>query len=520
MKKIFLFIITVLFMFPAQAAFADTTLYAAAASGELSLHISPDESSYVITKIPACSKLRLVETKDTWGRVVFRRKSGWINLSFTAESYSLAAKNTGFDFIKNVTVSSKHGKTSLHNVPSSDELLGSSVKYTVPNDTVLNVTRQTDNGWGLVTMNKKYAWVKMSDTKEYDADPETNVSEYGIYYVYVLSASGSGISLTDEPGGSGVYAIIPDCTKLTVRNKEKNFGYTSFNGLNGWINLKETALSLTNAQSNAGEAVNMEYTVVSPGKSAGLYSVPSDVNTDSGNIIGTVKNGEAVFILRKTASGWGLVNHNGIYGWLAPSVIEERQQTEKQIIQPHDPYEVYVATQKGKGLQLLTSADGNGKKCATVPETVKLNAIAEHNGYSYVINDYAAGWVTLEGNTVPDYESAVSIKSKKGFYCRIKHETGFKNLPTYSELCGSTDYYLLPLTTPLYVTRVVTTGKRKWGYAEYNGTYGWVNLNCTRNTVSPIYEKLIFAAIAVPIIAAAFIIHRILKNRRKKQEAE
>ena len=519
MKKIILFLITVLLLFPAQAALADTTLYAAAASGELALHISPDESSYVITKIPACSKLRLVETRDTWGRVVFRRKSGWINLSFTAESYSLAANNTGFDFVKNVTVSSKHGKTSLHNVPSADELLGSKVKYTVPNDTVLNVTRKTKNGWGLVTMNKKHAWVRMSDTKEYGANPETNVSEYGIYYVYALSDGGRGINLTDAPGGSGVYAVIPDCTKLTVRNKEKNFGYTSYNGLNGWINLRETASSLANAQSNAGKAVNMEYTVVSPEKNVKLYSIPSDADTDSGNVVGSVKNGEAVFILRKTDSGWGLVNYHGVYGWLSPMVIAEKEQTEKQIIQTHDPYEVYVATQKGKGLQLLTSADGNGKKCATVPETVKLTAIAGHNGYSYVSCDYAAGWVILDGNTVPDYDSAVSIKSKKGFYCRIKHETELKNLPTYSELCGSTDYYLLPLTTPLYITRVVTTGGRKWGYAEYNGTYGWVNLNCTRKTVSPVLEKLIFAAAAALIIAAAVIIHRIIKNKRKKQEA-
>ena len=42
MKKIILFLITVLLLFPAQAALADTTLYAAAASGELALHISPD----------------------------------------------------------------------------------------------------------------------------------------------------------------------------------------------------------------------------------------------------------------------------------------------------------------------------------------------------------------------------------------------------------------------------------------------------------------------------------------------
>ena len=145
------------------AALAAEYVYSASVEGEISLYISPDDESHVITKIPACSRLKLLETERTWGLVEFNNKAGWINLSFTRANYSKAAEATGNDFTKSVQVKAKDTKAVLYNVPSDDIRLGSSEKYSIPNNTVLKITRQTDSGWGLVSMHGKYAWIKMSE---------------------------------------------------------------------------------------------------------------------------------------------------------------------------------------------------------------------------------------------------------------------------------------------------------------------------------------------------------------------
>ena len=98
MKKLIAFIFTIaaLLCFT-HTAFAAQTLYAANVEGELSLHISPNEKSYEIATIPACSKLTLLDQDKTWGLVEFNKKSGWVNLSFTRTSYKKAALATGSD---------------------------------------------------------------------------------------------------------------------------------------------------------------------------------------------------------------------------------------------------------------------------------------------------------------------------------------------------------------------------------------------------------------------------------------
>ena len=176
-------------------AFAAEKLYTASPSGEIPLRMQPDEKSFEIVKIPACSKVELIEKRNTWGKVVFENKCGWINLCYTAPKYNDAAQNTGRDNVKNVSVDSQKGRTELYNIPSTEEKFGSSVKVTIPNGTVLSLKRETESGWGLVLMNKNYAWVKMEDTKEFESYGEDNLEEYGIFYVYVNSAGGNGIDL-------------------------------------------------------------------------------------------------------------------------------------------------------------------------------------------------------------------------------------------------------------------------------------------------------------------------------------
>lgn len=518
MKKIFYAVLAFLAVmcFSLGASAADY-VYSASVDGVLSLHISPSDESYKITDVPACSKMRLIKTERTWGLVEFNNKCGWINLSFTRDTYDKAAQSTGNDSQMNVRVNSSEEKAILYNVPSLSASLGSEEKYMVPNDMILEITRETKSGWGLATMNGKYAWIQMKDTKKYETDAQKTTDKYGIYYVYVLSDGGKGLSLTEKAGGGTLYAVIPDCIKLTVRETKGNYAYVSYNGINGWIDLRNTAQSLSNAQSNAGALVNVEYEVApeNGAESAKILSVPSEKEEDGGYIVDEIKAGEAVFVLRSTLGGWSLVNRNGNLGWIAPGFLAVSQpHTENMTEVLSSPREGYVFTDALKGMKLFAARDGE-TTAATVPECVKVKIIAEKDGYEYVYCDFASGWAN-SGQTVQTLSEALEKNSlKKKEYYIIEEETGLMSLPTYSELCQSNELSLLSEGTFFEVSKIVYTGKRRWALTSIDGVTGFVNLGCAKETTSPAVMIACVLLTAIVLISAAFVIYRIIMKKRK-----
>ena len=518
MKKFLFVLITLLFIVMPVCAFAEEA-YITSLSGEVALHISPDDTSHVITIIPACSKVSVVERKNTWGKVIFRNKCGWINMSFTANSYKDAANSTGVDYVKNVTINSETGSANLYSVASTLALYGSSIKYTVPNQTVISITRRTSLGWGLVSMNGKYAWVQMQNTDEFESFAEEELETFSIFYVYTLSPMGKGVNITSKKGGGTVLATIPDCVKLTVREKDGDYGYTSYDGKNGWVNLAHTADSLSSAQANAGIEVNKEYDVTGEAE-VDVYSTPSSYAGDNGYKVGSVKPGEKVFVLRRVESGWSLVNINGSKGWISPDVLSEAVETVREPIKLCEPYYVYAATAEKKGLKLYTSAQIDSKVICTVPECVKMQVVTENGDFAYGICDYAAGWFQ-KSMTSDSYETALEANlAQKPLYYKLKMDTVIRNLPTHSVYCGSCELAQVEKGMDFTVLKTVTTDKRKWGLVQIDDVKGWINLNCAKKTVSPfIYSVIILsAAAAVFALAAAivFALRKIKKHYMKK----
>lgn len=524
MKKISSAIFTILLIMGfAIGANAADYVYCASVEGTIALHISPNDESYRITQIPACSKLRLIKTQRTWGLVEFKNKCGWINLSFTRDTYDKAAEATGNDSVKNIKVNSGSDRAVLYNVPSLSEVLGSEQKYMVPNDMVLQIKRETASGWGLASMNGKYAWIEMKDTKRYETDTEKETDKYGIYYVYVLSDSGEGLELRDAPGGNNLYAVIPDCIKLTVRETKGNYAYVSYDGINGWIDLRYTTQSLSNAQSNAGTAVNVEYEVapLNDAESQDILSVPSDNAGDGGYVVGSIKKGSAVFVLRNTLSGWSLVNHGGTLGWLPPGSVTPAQNTQEDIVSPlASAREGYVNTPEGRGMKLYALRDDEDA-VATIPEGVKVSVIAEKDGYEYVYCDYAAGWALPMQTAMTQEEAFASNLLKNKEYYLIDDETMLMSLPTYSTLCGSSEIITAAVGTYFEVSKIVTTGKRKWGLTQIDGKQGFINLNCANETTSPFVIVLSIVLTLFFVIAIALLIYNMVKKKKllpKKQE--
>ena len=512
-KFITLIVAVLVIILMPMCASANEKLYAVSPDGEISLRIAPDEQFFEITKIPACSKVELIETEKTWGKVIFNNKCGWINLSFTASSYNNAAEATGRDFVKNVSVDAKSGSTKLYSVPTSDEKLGSTVTATIPNSTILSIKRETSNGWGLVSMNKKYAWVRMSDTKKYGTYGEENAEEYGIFYVYVTSRSGTGAPLYKNKGGAQI-ANIPDCVRLTIREKSGNYGYTSYNGINGWVNLKLTTDSYSNALTNTGEAVNEEYDVVISDNEIDMMNIPS-YDVESGTYaVESLENGETVFILRQTTSGWSMLSKNGVRGWIPTEYLEEATENRVELPEMCQPYDIYILTKESKGIKLYTEPDSQEDSICTIPECARMTVIAKSGESIFVKNDYAAGW-TKDREFASSYEkAAASNKLEKPLYYRIEDETTLRTLPIYAELCGSEELLTVPVGKEFKVTKIVTTGDRKWGLTEIDSQTGWINLNCADKSISNA-AKLIIVLLIAFILVLIVLIFRKIKGRRK-----
>ena len=523
MKKlsILLILIITIFLFCTGAEAANYA-YAASLEGDISLHLSPSEDSIVITKIPACSKLEIVKTERTWGLVIFKHKAGWINLSFTRDSYSKAAEATGNDMATSVQVDSKSGQAILYSVPSDDASLGSTEKYTVPNQTVLEVTRQVSSGWGLVSMHGKYAWVKMDEVKSYDTQNDSD--KYGIYYVYTLSEKGEGVNLYSDKNGKTLSAVIPDCIKLTVRETHEQYAYVSYNGMNGYIDLKYTTQSLSNAQSNAGEKVNSEYIVTPLGEetTVSVYSVPSEKEEDGPSIVGTVEKDESVYVLRSTLSGWSLINCDGQLGWLPPQTVAVAEMTGTyNNIEVYDTKKIsFVATVQGRGIEVF-SETGSSKGHSFIPETSKIEILAEDGDFKYVYSEFASGWTKIVP-TFETYEEALSQypDEKKKFY-RIKGEARFMTMPTWNENSGSEEIGIIPDGKYIETIRTVTTGKAKWVLIEYDGVLGWVHKSqLTREGFAIAIALAIGALLALVGLIAALISYIIKKKKSKKSEKE
>lgn len=505
------------------SALAAEYIYSASVEGELSLHISPDEESYEITKVPACSKLKLLDTQRTWGLVEFENKAGWINLSFTREDYSKAAEATGRDSLKNVKVSTQKEMAVLYNIPSKNASLGSIEKYQIPDGTVLKITRETPSGWGLVSMNGKYAWIQMNKTTPHIE--KTDVDQYGIYYVYVLSDRGAGLELWQNEKGKNLCAVIPDCIKLTVRETKGNYGYVSYDGISGWIDLNYTTESLSNAQLNAGREVNVECRVTAQGDSdsVDMLSIPSANPADGGGVVSSLANGEAVFVLRATLDGWSLVYHNGNLGWLPPQTTTVAEVLSEDITNVYKtPIEGFIATVKGKGLKLFSSISQKDA-VATVPEATKIKILAEKDGYKYVYCDYAAGWVKDAPITNTYEEALEKYPDEKRIYYVTDRETNLMSLPTGNELCASTILSTLPEGKYVEAVRTVTTSDSKWLLVKVDGKLGWIKMSHADKAKIPLIAALlVLLIIAVLLAVSAFIVHIVRKRKKlpKNKEAE
>ena len=510
-------IMIAILMCSAVSASAEKAVYAASATGEVSIHISPDRESYVLEVVPSCKKMVLIRQEDTWGLVRINNKAGWVNMSFTRDKYKLAAEATGYDSVKNVSVKSESDTTILYSLPSTDERTRSEEKYTVPTGTVVKIVRETASGWALVRVSSDYAWVRIENTVPYKTETEEQISNIGIYYVYTRSAKNEGTKLYAKNNEASVLRTIPDCAKLTVREVKGSYIYTSYDGVNGWVKKTDTTSSLADAQSNAGTVVEEEFIMSAE---TNIYNVPSDEPAEGTVAIGKIGSNERIFVQRITFDGWMLINYDGVIGWISPEsaqVVPDENVSTVEVLEEF--LKGYMCGEKNTGVKLYGSPK-NKDYTVTVPECIEVEIIAEEDGYYYVRSDYAAGWVDKKYIS-EDFEAAVSanLLEKNQFYV-LEKDSSLMSLPTSSELCYSEVLLEVANGEKFTVSRIVTTGKSKWGYTEIDGKSGWIKLSMAKKTVSTTYMVVFIAIIVLAVLVAGWLIYLLIKvilKRRKNK---
>ena len=151
---------------------------------------------------------------------------------------------------------------------------------------------------------------------------------------------------------------------------------------------------------------------------------------------------------------------------------------------------------------------------ATIPEGVRVKTIAQKDGYEYVCCDYAAGWAKPMQTAPTQEEVFTSNQLKRKEYYLIDDETMLMSLPTYSAECESEELLICTVGTYFEVSKIVSTGKRKWGFTQIDGKKGFINLACAEETTSPLVIGVSALLTIAALVFAVLGLKKILKKRK------
>ncbi len=216
--------------------------------------------------------------------------------------------NTAYSVDYDVTVSAPDGGVNLR--------YGAGVKYDkilegmIPNGTVLHIRQvaKADNGkeWGYTQYAGYEGWVILSQTKKVSASKPSSSSSntaasapVSVNYNVEVKAPDGGVNIRSGPGAAYdklQSSLIPNGTVLHISetakaDNGKEWGYTTYNGLKGWIFLGQTAVTSA-AVTSSDQAASAQ---TEPAKDPAVQEPePSDTDTvaDDASPAGTTADEE------------------------------------------------------------------------------------------------------------------------------------------------------------------------------------------------------------------------------------
>ena len=270
--------------------------------------------------------------------------------------------------------------------------------------------------------------------------PALGISVHAADFNARVNSSESAINFRTAPStASSVITQIPDGTVLHVTSLAYSpsddliFGQTDYNGSQGWISLRQTAIS----------DFTGFYTTVAGNE--GSINFRTSAATAS-NVITGIPNGTNLYISDLSYNSaddlfFGFCEYQGMTGW-----VSLRQTTLDSSAGPAAP--------------------------ASVPA-------------SGAVSGQTSGADLQGGSSVPE-QGGLSVRTDVGFngVVQVMAEGGsvnFRSDPsTASNVLGE-----IPNHEALTIYDIVRNEDLIWGYTEYHGIQGWVSL---RNTATPFHD--------------------------------
>ena len=234
----------------------------------------------------------------------------------------------------NVQVNSPEASINFRTYPSTS----SPIIMGIPNGVVLHVTGLSYNSaddliFGQTYYNGSNGWISLR---------QTTINNFTGFNTTVSSTGGSINFRASASTSSNVICEIPNGTSLYISDIYYNsaddlfFGMTTYNGITGWVSLRQTTLDTSSATAPSTTA---NQSLPGPGGTPGL-SIRTDVGfngiaqvmseqggtyfrtlpSTSSDVICELPNHERLTIydiVRNEDLVWGYVECNGRYGWVS-----------------------------------------------------------------------------------------------------------------------------------------------------------------------------------------------------------
>lgn len=324
----------------------------------------------------------------------------------------------------------------MHSIASaSGDILTS-----IPSNALVSVTK-VSGAWGYTTYNNKSGYIRLSYSTRVGDLPSSILYTVGQY-----KTTGDLNMRSSASTAGSIVQVIPKGASLSVTSISGSWGYTTYNGKSGYINLFY-----------ATRTGDLPY-------ETGVYKTTGDLNmrdapSASGNLIATLPGGTTVNVTKIT-NGWGYITYNGKNGYINLSYATRTGDL------PTAPYPVGVyETTSDINMRATGSVSGTLVDTIPIDTTIFVTYVTEtgwgltsYNGNEGYINLYYAKYAG---------ELPASADCKPGVYTN-KTDINMRSCSSYL----SDIVCVIPANTTFTVTKV-SSG---WGYTEYNGKTGWVNL--------------------------------------------
>ena len=257
-------------------------------TSNLNMRSSASAEGSIITTIPLGTSVSVAEILNGWGYTYYNGKTGYINLKYTTRTGSLPYYPGVYQTKSDLN---------MRSLPS----VSGNIVETLSAGTTVSVIYVFD-GWGYISYNEKKGYINLSYANRTGDLPKETLYSAGVY------ETTSELSIRASASASGTYiSSVPKGTDIFVTSvSESGWGYTSYNGSYGYVNL-----NYATPTGDLPESAN---------STTGIYTVKTDINmriaSAHNSSMVTMIPANTTFYVTTVSGGWGYTKYMNYTGWI------------------------------------------------------------------------------------------------------------------------------------------------------------------------------------------------------------